>query len=172
MYPPPVPLTEPSMVELTPKERLVHDLLVFEGLTDGEMAQRLGMTERAIKFHVQNLLQKTQAPDRFKMAVAFWREWSGYDEQVPDAPRPVRRRDDRPNGARRAAALRKKVRSGRKAAYKRKSMTNAKVSSKKKSAQKASAVRKKASASASRKPTASSRRGAGRASSTKTRARR
>ncbi|MEL6190106.1 MAG: helix-turn-helix transcriptional regulator, partial [Myxococcota bacterium] len=60
-------------MQLTPKEQLVHDLLVYEGLTDGEMAERLGMTERAVKFHVQNLLQKTQAPDRFKMAVAFWR---------------------------------------------------------------------------------------------------
>lgn len=89
-----VVMPEISPVELTPKERLVHELLVLEGLTDGEMAQRLGMTERAVKFHVQNLLQKTAAPDRFKMAVAFWRAWSGYDEQVEDAARPVRRRDD------------------------------------------------------------------------------
>lgn len=132
------------MVELTPKERLVHDLLVFEGLTDGEMAERLGMTERAIKFHVQNLLQKTLAPDRFKMAVAFWRAWSGYDEQVDDAPLPVRRRDDKPQ----VSSLRKKPRNSRSMATKRKSMRNKspvrkKAPSKKKSVTKVVAVRRK-----------------------------
>ncbi len=85
---------EDDIPELTPREREIHSLLVLEGLTDSEMAVRLGMSERAVKFHVQNLLRKAQAPDRFKMAVAFWRAWSGYDEQADVAPKPVRRRGE------------------------------------------------------------------------------
>ncbi|MBX2810316.1 MAG: LuxR C-terminal-related transcriptional regulator [Myxococcales bacterium] len=162
MYPAAVPSSEPSMVELTPKERLVHDLLVFEGLTDGEMAERLGMSERAIKFHVQNLLQKTQAPDRFKMAVAFWREWSGYDEQVPDAPRPVRKRTDMPFGSRRAKPAKKKFVGKKKARAPQKIASKKKGAAEKKVAPKTSASRKKAvslaKASKSRRRKTSARR--------------
>lgn len=127
-----VTVREPELTwveQLTPKERLVHDLLVFEGLTDGEMADRLGMTERAVKFHVQNLLQKTQAPDRFKMAVAFWRAWSDYDAIVDEAPPPVRRRGAKESSSARGGARRghggakksvgKKKASGKKASPKK-----------------------------------------------------
>ena len=123
-------------MQLTPKEQLVHDLLVYEGLTDGEMAERLGMTERAVKFHVQNLLQKTQAPDRFKMAVAFWRSTSGWDRKNRSVP-PVRRRDDAPVPRGRASAKRgaaKKKASGKKKAAARKTSTRKKGTSKRKTA--------------------------------------
>ena len=123
--------------KLTPKEQLVHDLLVFEGLTDGEMAQRLGMTERAVKFHVQNLLQKTQAPDRFKMAVAFWRATSGWNRKNRSVPA-VRRRDEAsassrrrgPKAASRSVARKKKTTAAKKKPAARKSSTRKKVSAK------------------------------------------
>lgn len=136
-----VPVPDPSPQDLTPKERLVHELLVFEGLTDGEMAERLGMTERAVKFHVQNLLQKTRAPDRFKMAVAFWRAWSGYDRRVADAPRPVRLRDDPKSTSRKRGAAKKA--SGRKTKKSSKTARKQKSVAKKKAVAKTAATKKK-----------------------------
>lgn len=151
---------------LTPKEQLVHELLVLEGLTDGEMAERLGMTERAVKFHVQNILQKTRAPDRFKMAVAFWREWSGYDEHVDDAPPAVKTRDDG-RASKRGAAKK----AGRKKATATKSAKKApaKRGAKKAPAKKAAAKKAPAKKAAAKKAPAKKSRGT--AKSTKTAAR-
>lgn len=43
--------------QLSPREREVHDLLM-ENLANKEIAQRLHMSERTVKFHVSNLLGK------------------------------------------------------------------------------------------------------------------
>ncbi len=48
---------------LTPRELEVLQLLA-EGLTNQEVAGRLGLSARTVKTHVQNLLNKLDAPDR------------------------------------------------------------------------------------------------------------
>lgn len=48
---------------LTPRELEVLQLLT-EGLTNAEIGERLGLSSRTIKTHVQNLLAKLDVPDR------------------------------------------------------------------------------------------------------------
>jgi len=50
-------------VALTPRETEVL-LLVAKGLTNGEIAGRIGRTEETVKVHVKNILQKLDARDR------------------------------------------------------------------------------------------------------------
>ncbi len=57
---------------LTPREWQVFELIVHEGLTNREIGERLGITERVVKFHSTNVLHKMRAPDRLKMTVSYW----------------------------------------------------------------------------------------------------
>lgn len=54
-------------------EEQVLELIVREGYSNEELAAELGTTTRTAKFHVGNLLRKTAATDRLKLAVGFWR---------------------------------------------------------------------------------------------------
>jgi DNA-binding NarL/FixJ family response regulator len=64
---------KPAPLEmLTVREREVFDLIVKEGLNNTEIAERLGITQRAAKFHASNVLRKMGTPDRLKLAVMFW----------------------------------------------------------------------------------------------------
>lgn len=58
---------------LTETEEQVLELIVREGYSNEELAAELGTTTRTAKFHVGNLLRKTAATDRLKLAVGFWR---------------------------------------------------------------------------------------------------
>ncbi len=60
---PPVMLSEP----LTPREREVLDLLTL-GLSNKRAAQRLGITENTVKFHVQSLFGKLGVNSRTSAA--------------------------------------------------------------------------------------------------------
>jgi DNA-binding NarL/FixJ family response regulator len=50
-------------IALTPRETEVISL-VATGLTNGEIAQRIGRTEETVKVHVKNILRKLDAQDR------------------------------------------------------------------------------------------------------------
>jgi len=50
-------------VALTPRETEVISLIAT-GLTNGEIAQRIGRTEETVKVHVKNILRKLNAQDR------------------------------------------------------------------------------------------------------------
>ena len=50
-------------IALTPRETEVISLIAT-GLTNGEIAQRIGRTEETVKVHVKNILRKLNAQDR------------------------------------------------------------------------------------------------------------
>ncbi len=50
-------------IALTPRETEVLSLIAT-GLTNGEIAQRIGRTEETVKVHVKNILRKLDAQDR------------------------------------------------------------------------------------------------------------
>src|SRR6266404_2315234 len=50
-------------IALTPRETEVISLIAT-GLTNGEIAQRIGRTEETVKVHVKNILRKLDAQDR------------------------------------------------------------------------------------------------------------
>lgn len=58
-----IPLTQPT--KLTRREREILDLLA-EGLTNGEIAERLFVSKRTIMFHVENLFHKFGVHNRVK----------------------------------------------------------------------------------------------------------
>jgi DNA-binding NarL/FixJ family response regulator len=62
------PTGAPRPSDLTPRERDVLALLV-EGLANKQIARRLGVTEKTVKTHVSNILQKLRAADRTQAAV-------------------------------------------------------------------------------------------------------
>ena len=59
--------------ELTPRELEVLKLIA-EGLTNADIAERLGVAEKTVKGHVGNVLSKLQVHDRTQAAVYAWRE--------------------------------------------------------------------------------------------------
>lgn len=65
---------------LTPREAQVFQLIVEEGLSNSEIAERLDISERVVKFHVGNLIPKHGAPTRIKMIVDYWRSVCGIEE--------------------------------------------------------------------------------------------
>jgi NarL family two-component system response regulator LiaR len=57
---------------LTERERQVLQL-VAEGLSNGEIAQKLIVSEKTVKSHVRNILSKLQVTDRTQAAIYAWR---------------------------------------------------------------------------------------------------
>jgi two-component system nitrate/nitrite response regulator NarL len=62
--------------ELTPREREVLEL-VGEGLSNQEIADRLGLAEKTIKHHMTNILGKLQVRSRVEAALLAYREGVG-----------------------------------------------------------------------------------------------
>ena len=60
----------PGVAELTDREREVLDALL-EKLPNKEIAKRLGITERGVKFHVSNLLVKHRVSRRADLVLLF-----------------------------------------------------------------------------------------------------
>ncbi|WNG18149.1 response regulator [Cystobacter fuscus] len=65
--------TPPLHSQLSERERQVL-LLVADGLTNTDIAQRLGIGEKTVKSHVSNILGKLQVEDRTQAAAFAWRE--------------------------------------------------------------------------------------------------
>ncbi|PTL81587.1 response regulator transcription factor [Vitiosangium sp. GDMCC 1.1324] len=63
----------PLHSELSEREREVL-LLVADGLTNTDIARRLGISEKTVKSHVSNILGKLQVEDRTQAAAFAWRE--------------------------------------------------------------------------------------------------
>lgn len=59
--------------ELTPREREVLEL-VGEGMSNQEIADRLGLAEKTIKHHMTNILGKLQVRSRVEAALLAYRE--------------------------------------------------------------------------------------------------
>lgn len=72
--------TPSPLSTLSPRERDVLELIA-EGLSNADIAVRLGIGEKTVKTHVSNLLAKLELSDRTQVAVAAWREgWVGARE--------------------------------------------------------------------------------------------
>ncbi len=59
---------DPALGTLTPQERRVLDLIV-QGLTNGQIGQRLGISEKTVRNHVTNVLRKLGLAGRTQAAV-------------------------------------------------------------------------------------------------------
>ena len=62
-----------SALRLTRRERELLACIVVEGASRQEIAARLRISPRTIKFHVQNLLKKWGTSSEIKMAIEYWR---------------------------------------------------------------------------------------------------
>ncbi len=58
---------------LSEREREVLRLIA-DGLRNAEIAERLVISERTVKSHVNNILAKLQVADRMQAAIFVWRE--------------------------------------------------------------------------------------------------
>ena len=58
---------------LSEREREVLGLIAT-GLTNAQIAERLVISERTVKSHVNNILSKLQLADRTQAAIFAWRE--------------------------------------------------------------------------------------------------
>ena len=78
---PPVKLGLVSSTDLTAKEIQVLRL-VCDGLEYSEIARALSITERTVKYHVSNILQKTGYANKTRLAIAV----TGKKFIIPSLP--------------------------------------------------------------------------------------
>jgi DNA-binding NarL/FixJ family response regulator len=71
------------VVTVTRMERRVLDELLRDGPPNGEIGERLHITEDTVKSHIKNILSKTGATNRTQLAVRVFR-----DQIVVMAPAP------------------------------------------------------------------------------------
>jgi DNA-binding NarL/FixJ family response regulator len=66
---------------------------VNEGLTNKEIASRMGTAENTVKHHVQQIMDRIEPPSRTRSAVAVWYEVMRRNHETPGAapqcPRPA-----------------------------------------------------------------------------------
>jgi DNA-binding CsgD family transcriptional regulator len=63
---------------LTPREQQIVEL-VAEGMSNAEIAGKLFVTVRTVKYHVSNVLQKLGARDRAHAVALVWRMRSALE---------------------------------------------------------------------------------------------
>ena len=66
-------LTPNPFTELTEREMEIL-LLIADGLSNANIAERLVISEKTVKGHVSNILGKLHLADRTQAAVYAWRE--------------------------------------------------------------------------------------------------
>jgi DNA-binding NarL/FixJ family response regulator len=67
---------------LSPREREVA-LLMARGLTNAEIAEKLFLSVKTVKIHASNILVKTGASDRTKLAVLAWENGLALERGIP-----------------------------------------------------------------------------------------
>lgn len=73
--PPTIGARDMREADLTPREQEVLRMLL-DGLSNGRMATRLGVTTRTVKYHVTNVLRKLGASSRISLLASFRRTLS------------------------------------------------------------------------------------------------
>jgi DNA-binding NarL/FixJ family response regulator len=59
---------------LSPRERQVYRLICGEGLTNPEIAQRIGITAETVKTHTSKILLKRMVKSRVELVVKHYTE--------------------------------------------------------------------------------------------------
>jgi len=59
----------PMSTSLTPREKIILDLLIERGLTNKQLARQLHCAESTIKLHIGNLLDKYGARNRLQLVL-------------------------------------------------------------------------------------------------------
>ena len=59
----------PTLVPLTPREEQVYRLIVDEGISRPDIAERLGCAKNTVGRHIGTILAKTGADSQLQMAV-------------------------------------------------------------------------------------------------------
>lgn len=77
----------PDLALLTNRERTVLDLLC-QGTTNREIACTLNVSEKTVKFHVSNILAKTEMPTRARLIANVGPGWLAYSGARPRSARP------------------------------------------------------------------------------------
>lgn len=79
------PQPGPDFEELTGRERAVLELLA-EGLTNTEIAERMGISGKTVSNNVSNILSKLQAADRARLMLLALEAGLGRQERGADEP--------------------------------------------------------------------------------------
>ena len=67
-----------AMNRLTPREREIAQL-VYDGLSNKEIARRLGISEGTIKTHLHNIFTKLGLANRVMLAMYPWQPFVDYE---------------------------------------------------------------------------------------------
>lgn len=74
--------TKKNLGLLTPKERRIMEL-IFEGLSNKEIALRLSISEKTVKAHINHIFKKTGTKNRTQLIKYFYSSGSSLSSQVP-----------------------------------------------------------------------------------------
>ena len=87
----------PLLARLSPREQEVA-LAIGEGLTNGEIAEKLGVSAHTIKTHTSNIYEKTSLRNRAALSSALSKT-NGALPQMGDASAKAKKTDKSPNRA-------------------------------------------------------------------------